>query len=335
MFLERIDRPDVDLVEHIRPAIALEQKNPVRTARSTVGTATELADYLRLLFAKIGRVHCPRCGRPAGSAAPDRVADALLAEAARRPGPGRLPAAGAARRPGRGPAGPAGRPRLRADQGGGRRGPAVPAPGPRPGRPRRRSTWCWTASCCARTTQTRLAGSLEQAFREGGGRAVVEIQRDGRPAEVRRYGEQFGCQTCGIAARAAPAPPLLLQPPARRLSRVQGVRQPPALRRGAGDPGPRHLARRRRRRALAAPVGRVVPEGAAPGRPAPQGRRPPALRGAARGRPALGVRRATRISAASAASSRRSRGTATSSTSGSSSPATGARFPARPAAAPA
>ena len=66
MFLERIDRPDVDLVEHIRPAIALEQKNPVRTARSTVGTATELADYLRLLYAKIGRVHCPRCGRPAG-----------------------------------------------------------------------------------------------------------------------------------------------------------------------------------------------------------------------------------------------------------------------------
>src|SRR5512134_2162591 len=65
MFLERVDRPDVDLVEHIRPAIAIEQKNPVRTARSTVGTATELADYLRLLYAKIGRVHCPRCARPA------------------------------------------------------------------------------------------------------------------------------------------------------------------------------------------------------------------------------------------------------------------------------
>ena len=58
MFLERLDRPDVDRIEHIRPAIALEQKNPVRTARSTVGTATEVHDYLRLLFAKIGRVHC-------------------------------------------------------------------------------------------------------------------------------------------------------------------------------------------------------------------------------------------------------------------------------------
>src|SRR5438093_12648912 len=47
MFLERIDRADVDQIEHIRPAIAIEQKNPVRTARSTVGAATELADYLR------------------------------------------------------------------------------------------------------------------------------------------------------------------------------------------------------------------------------------------------------------------------------------------------
>src|SRR6266849_9700179 len=54
MFLERVDRPDVDRIEHIRPAIAIEQKNPVRTARSTVGTATEVSDLLRLLFAKVG-----------------------------------------------------------------------------------------------------------------------------------------------------------------------------------------------------------------------------------------------------------------------------------------
>jgi excinuclease ABC subunit A len=78
MFLERLDRPDVDRIEHIRPAIALEQKNPVRTARSTVGTATELHDYLRLLFAKIGRVHCPSCGAPARSDSADLVTDALL-----------------------------------------------------------------------------------------------------------------------------------------------------------------------------------------------------------------------------------------------------------------
>src|SRR3990170_79507 len=78
MFLERLDRPDVDRIEHIRPAIALEQKNPVRTARSTVGTATELHDYLRLLFAKVGRVHCPSCGSEARSDSAERVADDLI-----------------------------------------------------------------------------------------------------------------------------------------------------------------------------------------------------------------------------------------------------------------
>jgi excinuclease ABC subunit A len=80
MFLERLDRPDVDRIEHIRPAIALEQKNPVRTARSTVGTATELHDYLRLLFAKVGRVHCPTCGSEARSDSAERVADELIRE---------------------------------------------------------------------------------------------------------------------------------------------------------------------------------------------------------------------------------------------------------------
>src|SRR5262250_1784966 len=80
MFLERVDRPDVDRIEHVRPAIALEQKNPVRTARSTAGTATELYDYLRLLFGRIGRVHCPQCSEEAAAHSPDRIVDTLLAD---------------------------------------------------------------------------------------------------------------------------------------------------------------------------------------------------------------------------------------------------------------
>src|ERR671931_1367320 len=80
MFLERIDRPDVDRIEQIPPAVALEQKNPVRTARSTVGTATEIYDYLRLLYAKIGRVHCPACGAPAASHSAGSIVETLLAE---------------------------------------------------------------------------------------------------------------------------------------------------------------------------------------------------------------------------------------------------------------
>jgi excinuclease ABC subunit A len=80
MFLDRIDRPDVDRIEYIRPAIALEQKNPVRTARSTVGTATEVYDYLRLLYAKIGQVYCPTCAVAAASHSPESIVDALLAQ---------------------------------------------------------------------------------------------------------------------------------------------------------------------------------------------------------------------------------------------------------------
>ena len=79
MFLERLDRPEVDRIEHIRPAVALEQKNPIRTARSTVGTATEIYDYLRLLYAKVGRLHCPRCGGPAAAHSAESIVDALLA----------------------------------------------------------------------------------------------------------------------------------------------------------------------------------------------------------------------------------------------------------------
>ena len=80
MFLDRVDRPDVDRIEHIRPAVALEQKNPVRTARSTVGTSTEIHDYLRLLYAKVGRVHCPRCGSPARAHSAESITTTLLEE---------------------------------------------------------------------------------------------------------------------------------------------------------------------------------------------------------------------------------------------------------------
>ncbi len=80
MFLEKLDRPDVDRIEQIRPAIAIEQKNPVRTARSTVGTTTEIADLLRLLFAKVGRPVCPRCRTEARAYHPGDIAETLLTE---------------------------------------------------------------------------------------------------------------------------------------------------------------------------------------------------------------------------------------------------------------
>jgi len=78
MFLDKVARPDVDRILNIRPAIAIEQKNQVRTARSTVGTTTETADLLRLLFAKIGRPTCPDCGQEARSFHPNTIVDDLL-----------------------------------------------------------------------------------------------------------------------------------------------------------------------------------------------------------------------------------------------------------------
>jgi len=62
-FLERMEKPDVDMIDGLSPAVAIEQRNPTKTSRSTVGTATEIYDYLRLLWARVGRTYCPRCGR--------------------------------------------------------------------------------------------------------------------------------------------------------------------------------------------------------------------------------------------------------------------------------
>src|SRR5437762_3908100 len=62
-FLERMEKPDVDRIDGIAPAIAIRQKNTIRNPRSTVGTTTEIHDYMRLLFARVGRTYCRQCGR--------------------------------------------------------------------------------------------------------------------------------------------------------------------------------------------------------------------------------------------------------------------------------
>ena len=78
-FLERMEKPAVDSIEGLSPAVAIEQKNPTKTSRSTVGTATEIYDYLRLLWARIGRTFCPRCGRELRPDTVQSVTDAVLA----------------------------------------------------------------------------------------------------------------------------------------------------------------------------------------------------------------------------------------------------------------
>src|SRR3981081_1799307 len=77
-FLERIEKPNVDVKKGIAPAVAIRQKNTTRNPRSTVGTATEIYDYLRLLFARVGRTYCLQCGQQVKKDTVDEVADVSM-----------------------------------------------------------------------------------------------------------------------------------------------------------------------------------------------------------------------------------------------------------------
>ncbi|MFZ0270948.1 MAG: excinuclease ABC subunit UvrA [Acidobacteriaceae bacterium] len=78
-FLDQIERPDVDSIEGLSPAISIEQKTTSRSPRSTVGTITEIYDYLRLLYASVGVPHCPRCGRPISRQSAEQIVERILA----------------------------------------------------------------------------------------------------------------------------------------------------------------------------------------------------------------------------------------------------------------
>ena len=193
MFLERIDRPDVDRIEQIRPAVALEQKNPVRTARSTVGTATEIYDYLRLLYAKVGRVYCTACGAPAATHSAASIADALLADHAGAralvtfplPVPaGAAPAEVWAALTRRGFA------RVRVDEAIVDLAAAPPATLDTP-----EIEVVLDRVVLAAEARARLVDSLETALREGGGRVTVDVVGAAR----RAFTEAFRCGACGAA----------------------------------------------------------------------------------------------------------------------------------------
>ena len=79
-FLEQLEKPDVDAVEGLSPAISIEQKTTSRNPRSTVGTVTEIYDYLRILMARLGVPHCPDCEIPVGTQSADEIIDKIMAE---------------------------------------------------------------------------------------------------------------------------------------------------------------------------------------------------------------------------------------------------------------
>jgi excinuclease ABC subunit A len=191
MFLDRVDRPDVERIVNVRPAVALEQKNPVRTARSTVGTATEIYDYLRLLYAKIGRVHCPACGGEAANHSGASIVAALLARHAgaralicfRLALPSGLPAgelrASLVRR---------GFARVRID------GAVVELEAAALDDLREVEIVLDRVVLDA-TRRARLTESIETALREGGGEVAVDVLEAG----VERFAVDFRCASCGKA----------------------------------------------------------------------------------------------------------------------------------------
>jgi excinuclease ABC subunit A len=200
MFIERLDRPDVDRIECIRPAVALEQKNPVRTARSTVATATEVYDYLRLLFAKVGRVSCPTCGAAVGAESAESIADTLLAEhggaRALITFPLAVPA-GAAPAELWGDLTRRGFARVRLD------GEILDLAAPPPADlgSARELAVVLDRLVLAPARRARIVESVETALREGGGRLAVEVV----DARRREFSEEFRCRACGSAV-ARPQP---------------------------------------------------------------------------------------------------------------------------------
>src|SRR5947208_2977566 len=77
-FLQMMEKPDVDSIDGLSPAISIDQKTTSRNPRSTVGTVTEIYDYLRLLYARVGRPHCPICGRPIAGQSLDQIVEQVL-----------------------------------------------------------------------------------------------------------------------------------------------------------------------------------------------------------------------------------------------------------------
>src|SRR5579875_2396814 len=83
-FLDQMERPDVDSIDGLSPAISIEQKTTSRSPRSTVGTITEIYDYLRLLWASVGQPHCPNCHRPISRQSADQIIAQILTQAVER-----------------------------------------------------------------------------------------------------------------------------------------------------------------------------------------------------------------------------------------------------------
>ncbi|MCK4546397.1 MAG: excinuclease ABC subunit UvrA [Candidatus Eisenbacteria sp.] len=199
-FLEKMKRADVDRIEGLPPAILIERANPVTSSRSTVGTATEIHDYLRLLYARVGRVYCPVCSGQVSAGTVDGAVDWILARDSRI----RIMVLFPAEVEGNPEVGLA----LWRKEGFTRMllGDAAVdfSSAPLPDEWQKEPAWIIVDRLTASSdNRTRLTDSLEVAFREGGGVAGVWVEDQG----IRRFTREFACQECG--ARYERPSPLL------------------------------------------------------------------------------------------------------------------------------
>jgi excinuclease ABC subunit A len=242
-FLERIEKPDVDEITGIAPAIAIRQKNSTRNPRSTVATATEIYDYLRLLYARIGKTLCTRCGAEVRRDTMDEIANRVLAMAAGRRFSVlyRLPLATPAEKPGarKGVARKLAKPSSETVR-------AVLAELQKRGFARlyqegrvfefsspetllevdfaKPAFVLVDRLAVSAESRARLVDSVEICYREGGGEAILEFvpNEPNGAAETLIFNERFECKNCGIVYQE-PEPRLFsFNNPAGACPRCQG-----------------------------------------------------------------------------------------------------------------
>ena len=245
-----MEKPDVDSIDGLSPAISIDQKTTSRNPRSTVGTVTEIYDYLRLLFARVGRPHCPVCGRPIAGQSVETIVDQVL----RLPGGDEVHGQRA------------GRPRPQGRVQGPARAPARRGLHAREGR--RRAAPARGRDRARQEVQAHDRGRRRPARDEGGpAHAALAVDRDRgrarRGARRDRPRRRRGADVLravrlprarGLAPRA-PAADLLVQLAARRLPPVHGPRRAAGDRPRPARPRPDALDRRGRARPV---VGRQL-----------------------------------------------------------------------------
>ncbi len=226
-FLERMEKPDVDGIDGIAPAIAIRQKNSVRNPRSTVGTTTEIHDYLRLLWARIGRTICRQCGREVERESPEGVAAALLdlADGTRLLLGFDLPLMSSELQTSAADLDP-GEELTSEDMAAAAVPPEDPAAAALDRLRRRGYGRLWLDGQAVRfddvdldrlrgaaslavvvdrvvvneADRGRLTDSIETSFHEGDGAAfAIEVDSAGNPVTVHRFSERFECRPCGTA----------------------------------------------------------------------------------------------------------------------------------------